>query len=200
MKKLLLLIAAIFLLYGESFVPQSVIDAVDKKYGRFAKARFEALQKMLDSLDGKDIDKQLLEVNNFFNKVGYGSDSKIFGVSDYWATPFEFLARDKGDCEDYVIAKYFALRHLGVPSDKLYFSYVRVDGYDDAHMVLTYFESKNAAPLVLDNINKRILPASERKDLKPVYNFNPNVLEGGKKTNAHKQWDSLMKRIKENKI
>lgn len=38
----------------------------------------------------------------------------IYTTSDYWATPYEFLARDKGDCEDYVIAKYFALLHLGI--------------------------------------------------------------------------------------
>ncbi|HBE92709.1 MAG TPA: sulfate adenylyltransferase, partial [Gammaproteobacteria bacterium] len=43
---------------------------------------------------------------------------------------------------------------------------------DQAHMVLTYYEKPGAIPLVLDNLNGEILPATERTDLLPVYSFN----------------------------
>jgi predicted transglutaminase-like cysteine proteinase len=200
MKILLVFIITTFLLYSESLVTNSLIAKVEKEYGRFAKARFEALQKKLISLKDASTEEKLKEVNIFFNRVGYGEDNEIYAKSDYWATPYEFLARDKGDCEDYVIAKYFALKELGIPANKMYFTYVRVEGYESAHMVLTYFETKQSMPLVLDNLNKRLLPAAQRSDLKPVFNFNPNILNGDKDTNAHRQWDDLMKRFKEKKL
>lgn len=200
MKILLIFIVTTFLLYSESLVTNSLIEKVDREYGRFAKARFVALQKKLLSLKNANIEEKLKEVNIFFNRVNYKDDIDVFGKSDYWATPYEFLAKDEGDCEDYVIAKYFALLDLGIPSNKLYFTYVRIKGYDTAHMVLTYFDTKDSMPLVLDSLNKHLLPASQRTDLTPVYNFNPNILKDGKKTQAHRKWDSLMKRFKEKKI
>ncbi len=75
-----------------------------------------------------------------------------------------------------------------------------MQNYDDAHMVLTYFPTPRSEPYVLDNMRRILLPASQRKDLTPVFNFNPEVLQDGKKTTAHRKWDTLLKHIKENKI
>ena len=111
----------------------------------------------------------------FFNDIKYTSDQTVYGTSDYWANPYEFLAKDKGDCEDYAIAKYLALEYLGVPTSKMFLSYVRVKSSNEAHMVLTYFETPSSEPLVLDNLRKTIQPASKRDDLIPVFNFNPNI-------------------------
>ena len=82
----------------------------------------------------------------------------------------------------------------------MFLSYVRIDGSTNAHMVLTYFETPNSEPLVLDSIRKIIFPASKRTDLKPIYNFNPDVLDNGNKTAAHKKWDVVLKNFRENKI
>ncbi len=43
-------------------------------------------------------------------------------------------------------------------------------------MVLTYQCERRETPWVLDNLNKFILPAEERKDLLPVYSFNAQGL------------------------
>jgi predicted transglutaminase-like cysteine proteinase len=190
----------IILSVSYAFVTSNVIKQVEEKYGRFAKNRFMALERLMASLEGKTDLEKLEKVNEFFNNVPYSRDIQTYGVTDYWATPFEFLARDKGDCEDYVIAKYFVLKHLGIESSKMYLTYVRVENYDDAHMVLTYFPSPRTQPYVLDNIRRIVLPASKRTDLTPVFNFNPEVLQDGKKTTAHRKWDTLLKHIKENKI
>ncbi len=61
---------------------------------------------------------QLTAVNEFFNRWPYRQDAELYGRSEYWATPGEFLSRS-GDCEDYAIAKYFALRALGFGQDAL---------------------------------------------------------------------------------
>ena len=200
MKIFIIIFFFIFTSYSANFTSASLISKVEKKYNRFAKNRFVALNKLLKRLDNSNTKKKLEKVNDFFNAVKYGEDKDVYGRSDYWASPYEFLARDKGDCEDYVIAKFFALKQLGIPSSKMFLSYVRLKGKKEAHMVLSYFETPTSEPLILDSIRRIIFPASKRTDLKPIYNFNPNILNKGKKTTAHKKWDVVLKKIREKKI
>lgn len=194
---------------AKPYVEKELLDKIGKKYKLFAKKRFYYLQKTLDSVkDANDLEK-LDKVNSFFNDVRYKSDIKVYGKKDYWATPWEFLGKDMGDCEDYVISKYFALRYLGVDSKKLFFTYVRSSKFKAAHMVLTYFKTPRSEPLILDNNNRKIFPASKRKDLTPIYNFNGESLyKAGKKgtgkkvknQKTHKKWDELKLNMKRKKI
>ncbi|MEV9525421.1 transglutaminase-like cysteine peptidase [Aliarcobacter butzleri] len=199
MKIFIIIIFLLFSTLNADFASESLIDKVEKKYNKFAKNRFVALNKLLEKIKNEDVQTKLEKVNDFFNNVKYNSDQKIYGVSDYWATPIEFLARDEGDCEDYVIAKYFALEYLGVPTSKIFLSYVKVKKSNEAHMVLSYFETPTSEPIILDSLKKVILPASKRDDLTPVFNFNPNILKGNK-TAAHKKWDTLIQNYKEQKL
>ncbi len=197
-----ILISIFFLLFftiNADFVDTSLILKVEEKYGKFAKNRFIALNTMLEKNKNSDLRTKLEKINDFFNDIKYASDQTVYGTSDYWANPYEFLAKDKGDCEDYTIAKYLALEYLGVPTSKMFLSYVRVKSSNEAHMVLTYFETPSSEPLVLDNLRKTIQPASKRDDLIPVFNFNPNILKG-EKTAAHRKWDTLIKDYKGKKI
>jgi len=196
MKVFIIVLSLIFSNTLADFSNTNLIKKVEKKYKRFAKNRFIALKRA----SKKDELKKLEIINDFFNGVKYGSDRDIYGVSDYWATPYQFLAKDRGDCEDYVIAKYFVLKYLGVSTKKMFLSYVRLRDSKEAHMVLSYFETPKSEPLILDSINKRIFKASKRKDLLPIYNFNPNILKNGKKTSAHRKWDKLLRNFRENKI
>ena len=197
------------LTYAKPYVDKPLLDRIGKKYKTFAKKRFFYQQKLLDSLKNKTDREKLTKVNKFYNGVRYMSDLKVYSKKDYWATPWEFLGKDKGDCEDYTISKYFALIYLGVDSKKLFFTYVRSSKFKAAHMVLTYFKTPRSEPLILDNNNHKIFPASKRKDLTPIYNFNGESLyKAGKKGNgkkvnskkAHKKWDQLMKNMKRKKI
>jgi predicted transglutaminase-like cysteine proteinase len=61
----------------------------------------------------------LRAVNAFFNKFPSASDMENYGVEDYWPTPADFFSRRSGDCKAYTLSKYFALRALGMPDDKL---------------------------------------------------------------------------------
>jgi predicted transglutaminase-like cysteine proteinase len=88
----------------------------------------------------------------------------------------ETLATLAGDCEDFTIAKYFTLREVGVADEKMRLTYVRSTRVSQGHMVLTYFPTRSAEPLVLDNLTDYIDPASKRRDLTPVYSFNGRSL------------------------
>jgi predicted transglutaminase-like cysteine proteinase len=119
---------------------------------------------------------QVIRMNAFFNgHIEYETDQEVWGQSDYWATPLEALGRGAGDCEDYAIAKYVSLTALGVPRQKLRLIYVRAQiagGVVQAHMVLGYYPSPTAEPLVLDSLTNEIRPASRRPDLTPIFSFN----------------------------
>lgn len=133
---------------------------------------FAEWRSLLDTAKKQAATAQLKLVNDFFNqKVKFESDVQVWNKNDYWATPMQTLSIKRGDCEDYSIAKYFTLAAIGVPEDKLRLMYVQALKYNQAHMVLAYYPAPDAEPLVLDNLNPEILPASLRADLKPVYSL-----------------------------
>ena len=210
LKIILLLILSVHYLYAQPpYVDAELLDRITKKYKIYAKKRFIALQKTLDLNENSTDFEKLDAVNKFFNEVRYSSDIKVYHKKDYWATPWEFLGKDRGDCEDYVISKYFALLYLKIESKKLFFTYVRSTKFKAPHMVLTYFKTPRSEPLILDNNNQKIFPASKRKDLLPIYNFNGDSLYKAsrtgrgkklKQTKSHKKWDQLKLNIKRKKI
>lgn len=162
-------------------------------------------QRLLQEQVGTSEMEQLQAVNRFFNlRLRFRDDIQIWGVNDYWATPVEALFRGAGDCEDFSIAKYFSLRQLGVPSEKLRITYVKALRLNQAHMVLTYYAHPQATPLVLDNLIDAIEPASRRSDLVPVYAFNAEGLwlpgaGGGKHVGDSKRlsrWQDLLKKMR----
>ena len=164
------------LLYAQPFISNALLDGLSAEHGTSAYDRGMSLNELIESLRGKQVKDQLIEVNQHFNQYQYKDDFEQWGKKDYWQTPAEFVGTNNGDCEDYVIAKYFVLRFLGIAESKLYLTYVKAKGINVAHMVLSYFETPKSTPLVLDNYNKKMLPASQRKDLLPVYSFNAKSL------------------------
>jgi predicted transglutaminase-like cysteine proteinase len=135
-------------------------------------SRNERYQALLSELRGKPELFQINRVNTFFNdEIRYVSDQGNQGVKDHWQTPRETLSSGKGDCEDYAIAKYQALKELGIPDSRLHLLYVKVDNAQ-AHMVLSYQDNQQQS-LILDNLSTLALPPGKRVDLTPVYAFNP---------------------------
>jgi len=164
------------------------IETSTKHYGEEAQSRAIAWRDHLATLETAKMQEQLTSVNQFFNqRVRWRSDYEIYGVEDFWATPAEMLGRGTGDCEDFTIAKYVSLRHLGVPAEQLRLTYVQLKvtaTRTQAHMVLAWYPKPNTTPLILDNANPRILPASDRKDLKPIFSFNSEELWLGNSRSA----------------
>ena len=158
------------------------------------------------------IENRLQQVNNYVNrKIIYTEDIDAWGESDYWATPLESLAKGRGDCEDYVIAKYFSLRNMNIPDTQLRLVYVkaRIGGSNStvqqAHMVLAYYPSAEGEPLILDNLLNDIRPASRRTDLLPIFSFNSQGIFAGSAANAVlgaggtsrlSRWQNLLERAR----
>ena len=154
-------------------------------HGPSAISGARALQSVLAGLVGQDESSKLTAINQFFNRrIVFASDQEVWGQIDYWASPLEMLGKGRGDCEDYVIGKYFSLLASGVPVTSLRLVYVRATiggpgGEVLAHMVLAYYATPGAEPLILDNLIGEIRPASRRPDLEPVFSFNSDGLWQG---------------------
>jgi predicted transglutaminase-like cysteine proteinase len=140
----------------------------------------------IDSVRTLSEEAKLVHINDFINNnIAYEEDIVIWGQGDYWATPLEMIGQGRGDCEDFAIIKYISLRLAGIANNKLRLVYAkaRLDGLDGpvwvAHMVLAYYATPSAEPLVLDNLNSAILPASHREDLRPVFSFNSDGIFAG---------------------
>jgi predicted transglutaminase-like cysteine proteinase len=180
------------------------------QYGAAAAERVQRWQSLEQSGTAlSELDK-LRSVNSFFNEVPSVTDLAHWHKQDYWATPLEMLASNGADCEDFAIAKYFTLRDLGVADERLKITYVKarlaLNGQSVAHMVLTYYPTPEAEPLVLDNLVGAIKPAHERTDLTPLYSFNARGLWAAKERVLGKWlgpaedinlWKDLMQRMQQ---
>lgn len=207
----LLPVIMLFLVSAISF-SENFLDDIEKKYGAYAKRRLSSWMSLMAENKSLSELEKLEKVNQYFNMLTYRTDLAHWGMKDYWATPLEFIVSGAGDCEDFSIAKYFTLLELGVDDSKLlitYTKYKEYGGYEQAHMVLTYYETPTSIPLVLDNINKKILAADQRTDLKPIYSFNGSglwrskQLSKGKKLGEaedHNMWAAMQKRMQAGEI
>jgi predicted transglutaminase-like cysteine proteinase len=177
---------------------EETIRYYEDKYGSSAAERLREWQNFMHSDDtrNKPIGEKLQAVNDFFNRMRFIDDIRHWGEMDYWATPVEFLATNGGDCEDFAIAKYLTLKQLGVPTENMRITYVKALEINQAHMVLTFYETPSSEPVVLDNLKPTVLPASQRDDLVPVYSFNGDNLWLSKNLRGRGQLVGGAERIK----
>jgi len=171
-------LAAVFLLVQATVADVEKMLSTLQRYGG-PDTLFRDWRKLIDDSKSLETQDKLKRINEFFNrKILFLDDIQIWGQTDYWATPLETLAKGKGDCEDFTIAKYFTLLSAGMPNEQLRLIYVkaRIGGpasnVTQAHMVLAWYETPEAEPLILDNLITDIRPASRRADLQPVFSFN----------------------------
>lgn len=171
-------LAAVFLLFQATIADVEKMLATLQRYGG-AESVFRDWRQLIEDSKSLEARDKLKRINEFFNrKLLFLDDIKVWGQTDYWATPLETLAKGQGDCEDFTIAKYFTLLSAGMPNEQLRLIYVkaRIGGpasnVTQAHMVLAWYETPDAEPLLLDNLITDIRPASRRPDLQPVFSFN----------------------------
>ncbi len=128
-------------------------------------------QAVIDGLRGQDLMAQLRAINTEMNDKRYITDPVNWNLPDYWATPFQFM-RKNGDCEDYAIAKYMAMRDLGVSVDDMRIVVLNDLNLRIAHAVLAVYV--NGKPYILDNQISKVVPASSILHYQPVYSINEN--------------------------
>ena len=168
-------------------------------------------QTMLREVSGASPEEKLKRVNEYFNRrIAFNSNLEVWGQGDYWATLLETLSKQKADCKGYVVAKYFSLLELNIPVNQLRLIYVkaRIGGEQSpmqlSHMVLAYYPTPGAEPLVLDNLITEIRPASRRPDLLPIFSFNSDGIFVGNSGGASvgpggvgqlSRWADLLRRV-----
>ncbi len=131
--------------------------------------QIQALKAQLTPLVGLSLDQKINKVNRIMNAKRYITDNKNWGTSDYWATPLEFMQRG-GDCEDYAIAKYTALRMLGVNEDQMRIAIVQDTVKNIPHSVLVVYTDNG--PKILDNQNKAVVSGTDYHRYRPIYSIN----------------------------
>jgi predicted transglutaminase-like cysteine proteinase len=193
----------------EAVESMQILSKVEQDYGNYARQRVVTWYKLINDYKDANTQDKLEQVNNFFNQLAFVNDTELWGQEDYWATPLQMLSSNGGDCEDFSIAKYFTLRKMGIPEEHMRLTYVKALQLNQAHMVLTYFTTVDAEPLILDNLVTDIRPSSERTDLLPVYSFNGNGLWLAKKkgTDEHvgrserlSRWQEVIARVNNEQI
>lgn len=185
--RMMLLIVLIFsyvaYLYAGGVQFNRLTELAKLRYGDQAVQIVGELNQLFMRVQNASDEDKLFAINRFFNqKLEFADDIYVWGQSDYWATPLESIGKQAGDCEDFSIAKYIFLRALNISNEKLRLTYVRAQLYNQdvkivkAHMVLSYYKTPSSEPLILDNLNQKILPASQRPDLIPIFGFNDKGL------------------------
>jgi len=149
--------------------------------------------------------QQLRQINFYLNQMLPQYDVITQHKEDQWATPKEFLNLGYGDCEDYVLIKYYSLIKLGFDERKLFLTLVKEHYSGGYHMVLSYFNKKGLPPLVLDNLSYKILDLNKRKDLTPLLFINSTgVYETNKYyrlkkvADKYKEFEEVQHKVKQN--
>ncbi len=202
--KSLLFILLPLLIFASEYPHFSVNEfiKIEKKSGKIAKNRAVDYQQNIFKCRCYSKTKQLNVVNLYLNQLLPQYDDIMQKKEDYWASPKEFLIAGYGDCEDYVIIKYFSLLKLGFDEKKLFITTVYEQYQGGYHMVLSYFKDKNKPPLILDNLSFKILDLKTRTDIKADYFINSTGVfkidknYTLKKIAQHsKEFDELMRKI-----
>lgn len=118
-------------------------DALDRHESTQTDKKYKSQKKKWDRFvakqSGKTAEEKIENVNDYFNKytpdyrirngqrvLDYmisGLDQRLYG-GEYFAAPLETMKNRAGDCDDYVVAKYLALKELGFHEDDLRFAIV----------------------------------------------------------------------------
>ena len=122
---------------------------------------------------GLDRHGQLRAVNRFFNRWPYKTDRETYRASEYWAAPDEFMT-NSGDCEDYAIAKFFALRELGFGNQELRIAVVYDNLRRIGHAVLAVYTEGDI--LILNNQTDTIASHARYDNFVPWYLVNETTL------------------------
>lgn len=147
-----------------------VFDRFEREMRHSQSTQFVSLwRNKFGSLKGLSLKDKVDAVNDIVNAEEYIVDSKNWGKSDYWSTPMEFFARG-GDCEDFAITKYVALRTLGVPEERLRLAVVHDNEKNIPHAILVvYGDNEN---FILDNQIKHVKNGERMYRYRPIFSIN----------------------------
>jgi len=139
---------------------------------RFNQCHHKRWTELIESLKGLALEAQLERVNVEMNRHRYIIDPINWGVKDYWATPFQFFAKE-GDCEDYAIAKFVTLKLAGVDPQRMRIVVLQDLNLKVAHAVLAVYD--DARIRILDNQIRQVIDADSIRHYQPMYSINESA-------------------------
>lgn len=147
----------------------SMLARHQKQMRSVDRAVFQAWFERFENLENQPLEVKLRQVNNIVNLNRYIPDQKGWGQSDHWATPVEFLQKQYGDCEDFAITKFLALKALGVPESAMRLAVVHDMQKNIPHAVLIVYAGGQA--FLLDNQMKQVVNTAHVSHYKPYYSI-----------------------------
>lgn len=108
------------------------------------------------------------EINRAINlAIRATSDIAQYGEMDVWSSPLATFAHGAGDCEDYAIAKYVALREAGVPAQDLRVIIMRDIFHGGDHAVTA--ARLDGHWLMLDNQRMAMVEDAYVRNFRPLF-------------------------------
>jgi len=97
------------------------------------------------------------------------SDLVQYGVDDFWAAPLTTMRTGAGDCEDYAIVKYLALREVGIAPENIRLMIVRDVRRQNSHAVVAVRHDDEW--LILDNRTMVMVRAIDAQYYWPLFSL-----------------------------
>jgi predicted transglutaminase-like cysteine proteinase len=111
---------------------------------------------------------KLGEINRAINlAIRSTSDEAQYGETDVWAAPLTTFSRGAGDCEDYAIAKFAALRLAGIAADDLRILILRDPVRGEDHAVAA--ARLDGRWLTLDNRRMAMVEDADIRNYRPTF-------------------------------
>ncbi len=109
-------------------------------------------------------------INKAVNQYRYIADYKIWQKQDYWASPKQFFEKGGGDCEDYAIVKYMALRKIGWDPSQMRIVVLQDTKLKQLHSVLAV--RFNGKTYIMDNQIRKLITDKQLSHYIPIYSIN----------------------------
>jgi predicted transglutaminase-like cysteine proteinase len=111
---------------------------------------------------------RLAEINRAVNfSIRPVSDWAQYGVADFWSAPLVTLGAGAGDCEDYAVLKYVALREAGIAPDDLRLLSLYYPRRRTNHVVVAVHLGEEW--LILDNLTLIMINSSDARHYRPLF-------------------------------
>src|SRR6202165_1115418 len=132
-----------------------------------AALRFLAI---VDDARAREGRARLGEINRAINlAIRPISDLVQYGEIDVWSSPLVTFANGAGDCEDYAIAKFVALRQAGISSDDLRIVVMRDTIHGEDHAVAAV--RLDGRWLMLDNRRMAMIEDAYVRNYRPLFDI-----------------------------
>ena len=126
------------------------------------------LLAIVDNARARDGRARLGEINRAINlAIRPMSDLAQWGEIDVWSSPLVTFAHGAGDCEDYAIAKFVALRLAGVSPDDLRIVIMRDTIRGEDHAVAA--ARLDGHWLMLDNLRMAMVEDGDVRNYRPMF-------------------------------